>query len=341
MESSSAFIVPTDFSAEWRDVTLFQRRSHTLVHTATRYGRRFLLKALSPECAQLTDYRLQQEREFQLGVQLVHPNIAATYSLEDVDGVGRCIVQEWIDGVTLGEWLQTKPAKAAQERVFTQILDALEYLHSLQLVHHDLKADNILITRNGTNVKLIDFGLSALDATLSPVVNDPAIDIEAVRRLFPSFVPNGSFANIASLRRAISKRKRFVRWLPIVLSVVLLLVAVAISGRLWQERHADRQRQSEMISLVNQYMAIEEAQLIELVNRPDSFDLQKAADVIAYGAYINEYAALTKRQQAIRDSIIDTYPEGDPIRDQLFGLWNHRELKLYNQYFPQMCEKQK
>ena len=165
MESSSSFIVPAEFSSEWRDVTLMQRHSHTLIYTATRYGRRFLLKTLSPDVASLTDYRIQQEQEFQLGVQLVHPNIAATYSLEQVDGVGRCIVQEWIDGVTLGEWVSAKQPNIVRERIFAQLLDALEYLHGLQLVHHDLKPDNILITRNGANVKLIDFGLSATDAT--------------------------------------------------------------------------------------------------------------------------------------------------------------------------------
>ena len=189
MESSSSFIVPAEFSSEWRDVTLVQRHSHTLIYTATRYGRRFLLKTLSPDVASLTDYRIQQEQEFQLGVQLVHPNIAATYSLEQVDGVGRCIVQEWIDGVTLGEWVSVKQSNAVRERIFTQLLDALEYLHGLQLVHHDLKPDNILITRNGANVKLIDFGLSATDATVSPVPNDPRRDIEALGKLLPLLLP--------------------------------------------------------------------------------------------------------------------------------------------------------
>ena len=116
--SSSAFIVPDEFSSEWRDITLVHQHTHTLVYTASRYNRRFLLKTIKPEEAGLTDFRLQQEQEFQLGVQLVHPNIAATYSLEDVSTIGRCIVQEWIDGFTLGEWLQSRPSRAARERVF-------------------------------------------------------------------------------------------------------------------------------------------------------------------------------------------------------------------------------
>ena len=135
--SSSEFVAPMEFSSEWRNIELLQSRSHTMLYVATRYGRRFLLKSLTPEAARLTDYQLQQQKEFQLGVSLNHPNVAATYSLEEVPGVGMCIVQEWIDGVTLGEWLRTKPSKAARKRVFSQLMDALEYIHSLQLVHHD------------------------------------------------------------------------------------------------------------------------------------------------------------------------------------------------------------
>lgn len=280
--SSSGFIVPAGYSSEWRDITLAGERTHTRVYTATRYGRRFLLKTLPLADAGLTDRRLQQEREFLLGVRLVHPDIAATYSLEEVAGIGRCIVQEWIDGVTLGEWLETKPPKAARERVFSQVLDALEYLHGLQLVHHDLKADNILVTRNGANAKLIDFGLSALDSTLSPVPNDPLTDLQALRRLFPESVPAGRYANIASLRRAISRRRRFVRLLPAALSVILLLAAAALFLLARQERSAERQRQEEMCAVVDANMDYERRFIAELVSRTDSFDISDPAGLAAY-----------------------------------------------------------
>lgn len=349
--SSSAFIVPDDFSSEWRDITLVHRHTHTLVYTASRYNRRFLLKTIKPEEAGLTDFRLQQEQEFQLGVQLVHPNIAATYSLEDVPTIGRCIVQEWIDGFTLGEWLQSIPSRAARERVFIQLLDALEYAHSLQLVHHDLKADNILITRNGANIKLIDFGLSATDATLSPVTNDVRADIQALAQLLPTLLPeqrllarrcrDGRYANIAALRRALNNRKRLIRLLPVLLSLILLLTAAVLFYLSWHERHAEQQCYDAMTTQVNSYMALEREQILALIARPDSFDTRNAADMRAYNNYLTEYTTIRQSQWIIRDSLIATYPEDDPLREQLFNLWTHREVEIDHELFPQITGKLK
>jgi serine/threonine protein kinase len=48
-------------------------------------------------------------------------------------------------------------------RFFNELLDAMEYFHSKQIIHRDLKPSNILITNNGNNVKIIDFGLSDTD----------------------------------------------------------------------------------------------------------------------------------------------------------------------------------
>ncbi|EPS38748.1 hypothetical protein H072_7494 [Dactylellina haptotyla CBS 200.50] len=54
------------------------------------------------------------------------------------------------------------------KRVFLQLVDAVEYCHSLGIYHRDLKPENILVTENGTQVKLADFGL----ATTEPVTSD-------------------------------------------------------------------------------------------------------------------------------------------------------------------------
>jgi len=334
--SSSGFIVPADFSSDWRDITLTQTRSRTIIYTATRYGRRFVLKGLTPETASLTDNRLQQEQEFQLGIQLVHPNIAATYSLEEIDGVGRCIVQEWIDGVTLGEWLRTKPSKAARKRVFSQLMDALEYIHSLQLVHHDLKPDNILITRNGANVKLIDFGLSATDATITPVPNDPRKDIEALQRLFPDICPKGHFANIAALRKVLNRRNRLMFLLPVLLSALLLAAAAALLYISWQERQSEQLRIDELNAQIAAYAERDLAQQ-EMQQRID----EMSAQIAAYEEQEREQLKEKKRYEAMCaqvDSLIAIErAELTEIvnRYEVFHMNNANEKRLYKE-----CSKQ-
>ena len=342
MESSSSFIVPAEFSSEWRDITLVQRHGHTLIYTATRYGRRFLLKALSPESASLTDYRIQQEQEFQLGVQLVHPNIAATYSLEQIDGVGRCIVQEWIDGITLREWISSQPPGAVRERVFVQLLDVLEYLHGLQLVHHDLKSDNILITRNGANVKLIDFGLSATDATISPVPNVPSRDIESLGKLLPLLLPGryrriarncrcGAYPTVASVRQALNRRKRTAQLLPVILSAILLIAAVVLFYRSWHERYVEQQRYEAMLAQIDTCLANERDALLTVINRRDSFDRTNVQEMQVYQSCFADYATIMQRHGALRDSLANLYDPSDPLREQFWQLWLNREIRMNNE----------
>lgn len=337
--SSSEFVAPMEFSSEWRNIELLQSRSHTMLYVATRYGRRFLLKSLTSEAARLTDYQLQQQKEFQLGVSLNHPNVAATYSLEEVPGVGMCIVQEWIDGVTLGEWLRTKPSKAARKRVFSQLLDALEYIHSLQLVHHDLKPDNILITRNGANVKLIDFGLSATDATITPVPNDPRKDIEALQRLFPDICPKGHFANISALRKVLNRRNRLMFLLPVLLSAILLAAAAALFYISWHERQKEQQRFETMTAQVDAHIAAERAYLLEMINSCDTFDSNNPTDMQAYTACYEAYSEYVQSQWLIRDSLVNLYPENDPMHEQCWQLWVRKEAEMNTELIAILASK--
>ena len=166
MESSSSGPVePLDghINSTFSEISIIAEKGYNTIYKAKRYGQWYVLKGLSAVNQGNQVYAGLLEKEFSISVQVNHPNIAHAYSFEKVDGIGDCIVMEYVDGVTLDKYI-----KAATDeeriRIVSQILSAMEYYQSLQIVHRDLKPSNILVTRNGGNVKIIDFGLSDSDS---------------------------------------------------------------------------------------------------------------------------------------------------------------------------------
>ena len=104
--------------------------------------------------------------------RLQHPGVVQAVNMEDVDGLGMCIVMEWVDGVTLKEWLQGDTTRDERRQVASQLMDALAHIHQQGVVHRDIKPSNIMITNTGMAVKVIDFGLA--DTDQHAVLKQPA-----------------------------------------------------------------------------------------------------------------------------------------------------------------------
>ncbi len=100
------------------------------------------------------------------------PALWGGVKLEVVEGIGRCIVMEWIEGVTLDVWIRQKHSLRERRSIARQLLAAVEYVHEQMVVHRDLTYSNIMITHNGCRVKLIDFGLA--DADNYAILKGPA-----------------------------------------------------------------------------------------------------------------------------------------------------------------------
>ena len=103
-------------------------------------------------------HRLAQE--FRAATQLEHPNIVRAIDI-DTDGATSFLVFELVEGVDLGERIEKSgPLPEAEAvRIITQVAQALHYAHLRQVIHRDVKPDNILVLDDG-RAKLTDFGLA-------------------------------------------------------------------------------------------------------------------------------------------------------------------------------------
>lgn len=142
-----------------------RRRGPFSIHSATRFGKRYILKSLNPGHASDPNFNMIQSKEFEIGISIDHPNIRSTFGIEDVPSIGRSIILEYIDGQTLDKAVASGMVNKDNARqIAAQLADAIRYLHSKQIVHGDIKPSNILVTHSGMNVKLIDFSLSDNEA---------------------------------------------------------------------------------------------------------------------------------------------------------------------------------
>lgn len=107
-EMDSAVRIPVQNA--FRDISEFyvSRSGHTRLLTATRFGKRYTLKCLKPDFAYTPVYRQALAKEFEIGLQMDHPHICRTISMEEVAELGTVIVMEYIDGDTLKSLIDSK-----------------------------------------------------------------------------------------------------------------------------------------------------------------------------------------------------------------------------------------
>lgn len=159
-------------SNSFTDFEVIASSRYNLIVKARKLGRWFILKALSEDYRGKGQYEMLLRKEYAIGFKFDHPNIVRYIDFVTLEGYGNCIQMEYIVGTRLDAYLDTKPLLKEKKRIVAQLCDGLKAIHAEQVIHRDLKFDNILITENGHNVKIIDFGLS--DADSYAILKEPA-----------------------------------------------------------------------------------------------------------------------------------------------------------------------
>lgn len=110
-----------------------------------------------------------QAREIRLHHDVsAHPNVVSMYKIIQELDCTYVILEYCPEGdlfFNITECGQYVGNDALAKQVFLQLLDAVSYCHSRGIYHRDLKPENVLVTNQGTTVKLADFGLATSSET--------------------------------------------------------------------------------------------------------------------------------------------------------------------------------
>ena len=257
------------------------------------YGKLHFLKRLKPEVAGDIRYQEALRKEFETGYQLEHPNLVRYISLDD-----DYILMEYVAGETLSTRLATQPDyfrnRKNTDKFLHQLLDVVGYLHSHQVLHLDLKPDNILLTRIGSDVKLIDLGCCYTDTfpdttgrtvafaapeQLTGGVVDVRTDIYAIGRILEclpdhniynkviarctALDPTSRYQTISDLQDALSARRTHTFWPVLMLLVVVLSIGYFIFTRQQQAAEVTGPQKELIIEKPETINAREDVQLVE------------------------------------------------------------------------------
>jgi len=131
---------------------VYRARCHKL-------NRDVAVKIMREELARDEEFRSRFHEESISVASLSHPNIVQVFDVSK--GETEYIVMELIDGITLKEYMEKRGALTWKEVTFfsMQIAKALEHAHAHEVIHRDIKPQNIMLLRDGT-VKVTDFGIA-------------------------------------------------------------------------------------------------------------------------------------------------------------------------------------
>ncbi|MFO1524329.1 MAG: serine/threonine-protein kinase, partial [Kiritimatiellia bacterium] len=147
-------------------------------------GRMVAIKVLPSHLADDAQHIERFKKEAQTAAQLKHPGIVQVYEAGQ-DGRTSFIAMEFVNGYSVGDWIERSGALAPQDvvAVGVNVAKALDYAwQKARLIHLDIKPDNLLIDEDGT-VKVADLGLALM------LEREPAPGQQEELHCTPNFAP--------------------------------------------------------------------------------------------------------------------------------------------------------
>lgn len=146
----------------------FNNLSINTIATGKDGGKDILTIGLKEAYCSKPNFQRYMRQEYERGKDLDSNYIFKFIALNDDAEKGAVVVTEWEDCRNLTDWLQEGHSDDEKRKVFRQVANAIDYIHSKGLVHGCLNATNIFITRKGEDVKLLTFKVRYTDIMKQP-----------------------------------------------------------------------------------------------------------------------------------------------------------------------------
>ena len=152
-------------------------------------GRRAAVKQLNPILEQKEGVKERFKNEAVILSKLKHPHIVSIYDYIECDE-GTFIVMELIKGTALDEYLKNESGPIPEPRAvryISQMLDAIGYMHSKNIIHRDIKPGNFIITADD-EIKILDFGIAQLIGETPKHLTQPGTKVGTALYMSPQQV---------------------------------------------------------------------------------------------------------------------------------------------------------
>jgi serine/threonine protein kinase len=282
--------------------------------------------------------------------------------MEQVENLGWCIVQEYIDGDTL---------QTITQKQLEQLCDALIYIHHLGITHRDLKPENILVTNNTNDIVLLDFGLadkadftvlkSAAGTTgyiapeqLAEGIINPQVDIFALgvilskqkqwKRIAKKCLlanPQKRYLSVDEIKHTIKQKSP---WISRGIAIVLIICAVIIglSLQLYHQQLSLTHQQQVVIDLDSNNIVLTE-QILDYQRQVDSLknDLYSANQRVdlSQNEIIKKLSDIESIQKTITTENLDPSTQALLKQYQQEVIWLQTQLEEANQRYNVLWEK--